>query len=171
MNQKEFIKAQIAARKAGTVICPAVHPDTGAPYFVTTPYHEENPPGQKLWRLGYHTGEDHTCPTGSLAVAPSWGTVIATGPHTSYGADFGNIVVVRKRDQKYDYMFCHLSEVLVEVGQKVKPGMVVGHTGHSGNVEPPGLAGSHLHFEARKAGGHFGDDVDPLFVKQAGFQG
>lgn len=168
LDQKEFIKAQIAARKAGTVICPAVHPDTGAPFFVSTAYHV---PGD--WSLGYHTGEDHACPTGSLAVAPSWGRVLTSGDagELGFGADFGTIVVVRKRDQKYDYLFCHLSEVLVEDGQKVKPGMVVALTGHSGNVKPAGPAGSHLHFEARKAGGHFGDDVDPLFVKQAGFQG
>lgn len=167
MNKKSLIKSQIAARKAGKVVCPALHPDTLEPYLVTTAYHVEG----DGWSLGYHTGEDHACPVGSLAIAPSWGTVIATGPNTLYGADFGNIVVVRKRDQKYDYMLCHLSQVLVEDGDKVKPGTVVGLTGHSGHVLPPGVDGAHLHFETRPAGGTFGHDVSPMFAKQARFQG
>jgi len=167
MKTKKFIKSQIAARKAGQVVCPAVHPDTGEPYFITTPYHQEGDD----WSLGYHTGEDHACPTGSLAIATTWGKVIATGPDTGYGADFGNIVVIRTRNQKYDYMLCHLSKVLVEDGDQVKPGVVVGLTGHSGHVVPEGPEGAHLHFETRPAGGLFGNDVDPLFVKQAGFAG
>jgi murein DD-endopeptidase MepM/ murein hydrolase activator NlpD len=108
---------------------------------------------------------------GSLAIATTWGAVVAAGPNTGYGSDYGNIVVIRKRDQKYDYMLCHLSQVLVEVGQDVKPGTVVGLTGHSGHVLPPGPDGAHLHFETRPAAGHFGSDVDPRFAKQAGFQG
>jgi murein DD-endopeptidase MepM/ murein hydrolase activator NlpD len=167
MKPKHLIKSEIAARKAGRIICPALHPDTGVPYLVTTDYHVEG----DAWSLGYHTGEDHACPVGSLAIATTWGAVVAAGPNTGYGSDYGNIVVIRKRDQKYDYMLCHLSQVLAEVGQDVKPGTVVGLTGHSGHVLPPGPDGAHLHFETRPAAGHFGSDVDPRFAKQAGFQG
>jgi murein DD-endopeptidase MepM/ murein hydrolase activator NlpD len=160
MTPQDFIRQQIRDRRRGGVLCPAVAPETYTPYHVSTPYHKEG----DLWSLGYHTGEDHPCPIGSLAVATSWGTVVAAGENgAGYGADYGNIVVVRTRSGLFDAMFCHLSSISVHVGQDVVPGQIVGHTGDTGHTFGP-----HLHFEVRPAGGRFGSDVRPINVKQKG---
>lgn len=122
---------------------------------VTTPY------GQRgSWAAGYHTGEDYAAPIGSVAVAVTWGRVIATG-RTTWGAAYGTMVLIRTGSGRYDYGFCHLSRVLVKVGDKVRPGTVVGYTGNTGNTTGP-----HLHFEARTAGGRYGSDVAPRRVRR-----
>lgn len=112
-----------------------------------------------MWMLGYHTGEDYAAPTGSQAVAVSWGTVIAVGS-TSWGPAYGTMVIIRTASGRYDYAYCHLTRARVLVGQKVRPGTVVGYTGATGNVTGP-----HLHFESRAAGGRYGDDVGPRHVR------
>lgn len=113
------------------------------------------------WTLGYHTGEDYAAPVGSLAVAPSWGRVIAVG-ETSWGKAYGTMVVIREATGRYDYALCHLSSVAVHVGDRVRPGTIVGHTGNTGNSTGP-----HCHFEARPAGGHYGTDVHPALIRRA----
>lgn len=123
---------------------------------VTTPYRT---PG-RLWALGYHTGEDYAAPVGSLAVAVTWGKVIAVG-QTSWGSAYGTMVVIRKNGRRYDYAYCHLSSVAVKVGDRVRPGTIVGRTGITGNT-----TGAHLHFEARISGGHYGSDVHPALVRR-----
>lgn len=126
----------------------------GRAVAVSTPYRATGP----SWSLGYHTGEDYAAPVGSLAVAPSWGRVIAVGS-TSWGAAYGTMVVVRSG--AFDYAFCHLSSVSVDVGDPVRPGTVVGHVGITGNTSGP-----HLHFEVRPAGGRFGSDVHPARIRK-----
>lgn len=112
------------------------------------------------WARGYHTGEDYAAPVGSLAVSPAWGRVIAVGS-TSWGAAYGTMVVVRTSLGVYDFAFCHLSSVAVAVGDRVRPGTVVGRVGITGNTSGP-----HLHFEARPAGGRYGSDVHPARVRK-----
>ena len=133
-----------------------VHP-TGQSIPVSTRYGIRG----TRWMLGYHTGEDYACPVGSQAVAVTWGTVLAAGS-TSWGPAYGTMVVIRTASGRYDYAYCHLSHVLVTVGQKVRPGTLVGLTGDTGNVTGP-----HLHFEARTAGGRYGSDVSPRKVRRS----
>lgn len=118
---------------------------------VTTPYRV---PGTS-WAYGYHTGEDYAAPIGSLAVSVVWGTVVAVGD-TSWGEAYGTMVIVRDGRGRLDLGYCHLSAARVTVGQKVRPGTVVGLTGDTGNTH-----GAHLHFEVRPAGGRYGSDVHP----------
>lgn len=161
----------IGRRKRGKMLCPVrsaptpAHP-LGQPYKVSTRYKKTG----DLWALGYHTGADFQCPTGSLAVATTWGEVVWAGEQGGWSARplpgkkwaYGIHVIIRTANGRYDYLYGHLSRALVEVGDKVRPGTVIGITGNTGNT-----TGAHLHFEARRAGGGYGDDVSPRLVRQA----
>lgn len=171
MTPAEFIDKQIRRRRRGKTVPPAVS-RIWKPYPVTTPYAAT---GNPAWSLGRHTGEDHACPDGSRAIAVSWGTVVCVatwsapgkiageGPVTQWGDAYGTHVVIRTGSRRYDYAYCHLSRVVVDVGDQVRPGQVIGLTGHTGGS---GNFGPHLHLEARPAGGRFGSDVDPIRVKR-----
>lgn len=161
MSRAELLRNLVdrlrARRLAGKVVFAVLAADGINPYPVTYPYGVPN----AVYAAGRHTGEDHACPVGSLAVATSWGEVVYAGDAAAnWGSAYGNQVVIRMANGKYDYAHNHLSSVLVTAGQKVEPGTVVGLTGATGNVTGP-----HTHFEARFAGGHYGSDVDPIRVK------
>jgi murein DD-endopeptidase MepM/ murein hydrolase activator NlpD len=100
-----------------------------------------------------HHGVDIINPTGTTVVAVAAGTVtvagndhiIAIGPWTDF---YGNVVIV-KLDRQYEgealyVLYGHLSEVLVEQGQRVALGNVLGKVGATGIA-----LGPHLHFEVR----------------------
>lgn len=157
----ERINALVARSRAsflkGKVVEPVLHTDQKTPYPVTYGYGVKS----SAYEAGYHTGEDHSCPEGSLAVATTYGHVAYAGwGGAKWGAAYGNQVVITTGDGKYDYAHNHLSKILVKTGDKVWPGLIVGNTGATGNVTGP-----HDHFEARTAGGHYGTDVPPILVK------
>jgi len=101
---------------------------------------------------GYHTRHralDIASPLGTVVTAADRGVVIRAGwNHQGYG----NLVIV---DHKNDFLtlYAHLSEILVEEGQIVNGGEVIGEIGSTGNSTGP-----HLHFEIRD----YGRLVDPL---------
>jgi murein DD-endopeptidase MepM/ murein hydrolase activator NlpD len=66
-------------------------------------------------------------------------------------ARFHGLLVVIRLDPTYNgqpvYALAHLSEVLVEVGQRVEPDQLIGRSGHvRGGVE------AHFHLEVRVGG-------------------
>ncbi len=169
-----YIRRQERRHREGKVIPPCVGSVLLRTFPITTPYRKPgpNPP----WSLGYHTGEDHAAPVGSLVNATSYGKVVCvaiwlrpgvmgatSGPVTHWGDAYGTHVVIRTKDGRHDYAACHLSRVLVRPGDLVRPGMTVGHVGHTGGS---GTFGPHLHLEARPVGGRFGTDVNPIKVKR-----
>lgn len=159
-NMQTTIKRRMRRRRrAGKVLPVCLDAVTLRPIRVSTPYRQPGP--RSRWSLGYHTGEDHAAPIGSYAIAVTRGTVIHAGAHAPWGSAFGLLVVIRTAGGRYDYGYAHLSRALVEVGDTVVPGQVLGLTGDTGNVSGP-----HLHFEARRAGGHLADNVRPIRVKQ-----
>lgn len=69
--------------------------------------------------------------------------------------------------------YCHLARIDVKNGQRVLAGDVIGLAGHTGNVHPKGVRGTHLHFVLSMPG--FGrknyviaDVLDPLPYLVAG---
>lgn len=178
-----FIEKQERRRRRGKVNPPCVRPVLGrigerlrwVTLPITTPYNVTSPIG-KPWSLGRHTGEDHAAPVGSHALAVSWGEVVcvavwtapgaavrAAGPVPHWGSSYGSHVIIRTGDGAHDYALCHLSEIHVKPGDRVRPGQTLGRTGATGGS---GTFGPHLHLEARPAGGRFGTDVNPLRVKR-----
>ena len=110
-----------------------------------------------------HTGIDLAGTWHTEVVSVADGEVVFAGVQTA----FGNCVEIKHEiDGETIYSFyAHLSEIDVEVGQKVKQGETIGlEGGDPEQDENPGYStGHHLHFELRNASG-YGNDIDPNIV-------
>ena len=95
-----------------------------------------------------HSGADFRAAEGTPVTAPNGGRVVLSG-ETYFS---GGSVILDHGWGLYSY-FAHLSKILVEEGDLVEPGHVVGHAGATGRVTGP-----HLHWTLRLNGAR----VDPL---------
>jgi murein DD-endopeptidase MepM/ murein hydrolase activator NlpD len=111
-------------------------------------------PDPFLGRLALHPGLDLVQAWGSTVKATGAGRVVHAGPMGGYGnmveIDHGAGLATR---------YGHLSEVLVEEGQTVAAGAVLGRLGSTGRSTGP-----HLHYEVRVDG----EPVDPTRFLRAG---
>ena len=95
-----------------------------------------------------HSGADFRAAEGTPVAAPNYGTVALVGD--TYFS--GGSVILDHGWGLYSY-FAHLSKILVEAGDVVEPGQVIGHAGATGRVTGP-----HLHWTVRLNNAR----VDPL---------
>jgi murein DD-endopeptidase MepM/ murein hydrolase activator NlpD len=86
---------------------------------------------------GAHPGLDIAVATDSYIRAAGGARVLRTGEDPIYGR-----FIVLEHGQGYQTVYAHASMVLVEQGQRVRRGEVIGLTGSSGRSTAP-----HLHFE------------------------
>lgn len=163
-QHRKFKRRQIAAarirnwivrRRRGRVMSPVKGHKVTYPYGVKS----------SRYQAGHHTGEDIACSTGSPAMAVSFGRVVDVGWGV-WGDAYGKQVVVempkgRFRRHALRYAHNHLSDITVREGARVRPGMVLGKTGATGNVTGP-----HDHFEARRYPWRYGNDVHPMRAKK-----
>lgn len=101
-----------------------------------------------LWS-SFHTGLDFAAPSGTPIVAVANGVVTSTG----YDGSYGNKTVITLEDGT-ELWFCHQTSYVVNPGDEVRAGDLIGYVGSTGNVTGP-----HLHLEVRPGGG---DPVDPF---------
>lgn len=112
-----------------------------------------------------HTGVEFVVPTGTPVLAVASGTVVvagddltvAYGPQTNF---YGNLVIVQLDTNDGSALFAlygHLSEVSVEVGQRVATGDLLGLSGSSGVADGP-----HVHLEVRVGANSYGATRNPL---------
>ncbi|BAY40726.1 peptidase M23B [Nostoc sp. NIES-2111] len=87
----------------------------------------------------FHAGIDLGAPMGTPVLAAARGQVITADWVGGYGK-----TVILSHGSAQQTLYGHLSEILVQPGQWVEPGMVIGQVGSTGNSTGP-----HLHFEAR----------------------
>lgn len=98
----------------------------------------------------FHTGIDFAVPTGTEIISVSAGVVTqAQRLNTSYGYH------VFISDGIYTYIYAHMSNFFVKVGDTVMPGETIGYSGNTGRSTGP-----HLHFEVRVKN----NPIDPLSV-------
>jgi hypothetical protein len=108
-----------------------------------------------------HQGQDVSAAEGTPMVAARGGVVRFTGNQPS-GA--GVYVVISGAGESRDYVYMHLVEgsLLVQKGQSVRTGQLIGKVGNTGSS-----SGAHLHFEIWQGawqGG--GTPIDPLPLLQ-----
>jgi len=101
-----------------------------------------------------HKGTDMAGSYGTPIYATADGVVIHAGPESG----FGQLVTI-KHDFGIETLYAHLSQVRVEVGQRVSRGDRIGDMGNSGRS-----TGTHLHYEIHLGG----TPVNPMtFIKAA----
>ncbi|KQS82704.1 M23 family metallopeptidase [Rhizobium sp. Leaf383] len=109
-----------------------------------------------LGRLALHAGIDFRVAIGTGVRSTAPGKVVVAGRNGGYGnmveIDHGNGVSTR---------YGHLSSILVNVGDVVTAGDVIGRSGSTGRSTGP-----HLHYEVRL----HGDAVDPMRFLNAGMK-
>lgn len=94
-----------------------------------------------------HKGVDFAGPYGTRVTAAATGKVVFAGQLSGYG----NIVVIAHKDG-LETAYAHLSQINVEVGDRIGAGYKIGEVGATGLATGP-----HLHFEVRVNG----KQVDP----------
>jgi murein DD-endopeptidase MepM/ murein hydrolase activator NlpD len=105
-------------------------------------------PVKKLVR--HHGGVDLAAPMRSHVRAITAGKVVFAGEYAGYGK-----LVTIKHDGMRTSLYGHLSEINVNIGQKVNAGDIIGRVGSTGISTGP-----HLHFEWREDG----KALDPLTI-------
>lgn len=92
-------------------------------------------PITKVW--SEHEGLDFTAPTGTPVYATGDGIITASYRSSTYG----NVLFVN-HGYGYQTRYAHLTNYIVERGESVKRGQVIGYVGSTGRSEAP-----HLHYE------------------------
>jgi len=111
-----------------------------------------------------HNGTDYAVPVGTPVRAAASGVVAFEGWGQNLGlaGKVAGIYVLLKHDRYYTG-YAHLSRTVVDRGQKVKQGQIIGFSGNTGMATGP-----HLHFEVLPVGyniknGYYGR-VNPALV-------
>ncbi len=128
---------------------PVPAPPVAAPEPAPPPPPQFVRPGTGRLTSGYgarwgrlHAGIDLAAGVGAPISAVAAGTVVAAGSEGGYGR-----VVRLQHDDGTLTLYAHMSELLVQAGQRVAAGTHVGREGSSGHSTGP-----HLHFEVRVGG-------------------
>lgn len=97
-----------------------------------------------------HSGLDIAAPIGTKIASPAPATVILTGNFY-----FNGKTVFLDHGQGLITMYCHLDQIKVEVGEKIKRNQIIGLVGETGRATGP-----HLHWSVSLNGNR----VDPLKI-------
>ncbi|HEY9877351.1 MAG TPA: peptidoglycan DD-metalloendopeptidase family protein [Leptolyngbyaceae cyanobacterium] len=106
----------------------------------------------------FHAGTDLGAPLGTPVLATRAGRVTVSDFLGGYG-----LTVILNHDETLESRYAHLSQILVQPGEWVEQGEVVGLVGSTGNSTGP-----HLHFEMRQLTAQGWMAVDPQEILQYG---
>ncbi len=96
-------------------------------------------------KLHGHNGVDLAAPVGTPVLASAGGTVIINKSNGAWNGGYGNFVVILHSNGSQS-LYSHLSRSIIEAGDIVSSGTVIGYVGVTGLTTGP-----HLHFEIRGA--------------------
>ncbi|HEY8270902.1 MAG TPA: M23 family metallopeptidase [Pseudobdellovibrionaceae bacterium] len=96
-----------------------------------------------------HLGIDLAAKRGTPILAAQSGTIIYTGREFR---GYGKMILIESR-KGWATLYAHMDKILVQEGQKISQGQLLGAMGRTGRA-----TGVHLHFEIRKDRG----PIDPL---------
>ncbi|MDR1080941.1 MAG: M23 family metallopeptidase [Deltaproteobacteria bacterium] len=149
-----FVLSELSTALMGSrsllAVTPIANPVPGAKVSSLYGY-RSNPFGRSL---DFHAGLDLAAPTGTSVYAPADGTVLSSDwSKSGYG-----LMITLDHGFGLSTRYAHLSESMVEPGQKVRRGELIARVGSTGRSTGP-----HLHYETR-----LGETaVDPLSFLQA----
>ena len=135
---------RIGPLSVGAVLAPAQVP-SGYPVagVVSSDFGMRLHPRTRLWRP--HVGVDLAVPVGTPVAATAGGWVERIG-HSRRG--YGLFIDLVHPAAGYRTRYAHLSVAIVQVGQGVGRGQIIGRSGDSGNATGP-----HVHYEVRTSAG------------------
>jgi murein DD-endopeptidase MepM/ murein hydrolase activator NlpD len=107
--------------------------------------------GVKTQGIHGHNAVDLASSYGSNILAAADGEVIVS-KNSGWNGGYGDYIVL-SHPNGTQTLYAHLSATLVDVGDHVTQGQVIGKMGHTGDVNGP--TGTHLHFEVRGAANPF----------------
>jgi len=136
VRQQELLVAMRENRER-LALTPSIMPTEG---FITSHFGYRHSPftGQ----LQSHKGMDIAAKTGTPIYAPARGVVTAAGNEGAYG-----LCVDIRHGGGLSTRYAHMEKYVVETGQTVERGQLIGHVGRSGRATGP-----HLHYEVRLNG-------------------
>jgi murein DD-endopeptidase MepM/ murein hydrolase activator NlpD len=148
------VQAVSAQVKRGT-------PDPAAFQFLRNEFPIRGPHGygEEIARFGgarHHQGQDTFAACGTPLVAARGGTV----KYKQFQSRAGNYLIIDGERTGFDYGYMHMrSPALVNVGDRVRTGQLIGYVGRTGDA-----TACHLHFEMWTAPGWYdgGHPIDPL---------
>lgn len=122
-------------------------------FWLSSPFGPRKKPGG-AW--GFHQGIDMAACKGTPVKAAAGGVIAEAG----YVSGYGNTIVVA-HNRKFSTRYAHLSRILVNAGDKVSSGQIIGKVGSTGHTRKSTWAtdSSHLHFEVVV----FRKRVNPLY--------
>jgi murein DD-endopeptidase MepM/ murein hydrolase activator NlpD len=91
-------------------------------------------------------GTDISTPCGSEVYSANSGVVVESSD--GWNSGYGNYIIIKHQNGIYS-LYGHLSLRLVEIGDEVEKGELIGYVGNTGYTIGP--TGCHLHFEIRGA--------------------
>ena len=109
--------------------------------------------GYQAWRKGIHWGQDFASSLGSAIVAPEAGTVTLTG-YEPKGGYYLSFAPAAQPELAVIFRHCQ-GESSVALNTPVAAGVLIGHTGNSGES----TTGAHAHIEVTVDGHH----IDPHY--------
>lgn len=124
------------------------------------PYGSDGPQDENPYRV--HHGIDMPNPVGETVRAAGSGEVVWAGEAQVFqnSPGYGKLVIIQHdfgyQNQPLWTLYAHLSAVLVERGQYVQGGDVIGLIGQTGRVSGP-----HVHFEVRMGENHYRATYNP----------
>ena len=101
----------------------------------------------------HHNGIDIAIPDGSDVISVADGEVVRSDMRNKRG--YGNFIIIKHNvdGENFYSAYAHLTQRLVDVGDKVKQGQKIAESGGGQGLEGGGgkSTGPHLHFEIRKS--------------------